>query len=299
MEDVLAKLADTNTTDSTNGQYGRVDPSTGTFVYGSESGTNMTIIDGTGTTTPTENSSQLTYKQWSSYLDGTNPLVSGSTLTFDVVFINCGNNYDNATYLTSSAVTILQNYVNAGGKLYVTDLSYDFVEQPFPQVMRFEGEADDPNTPGTIAAAWTGTGGLTVDAAVGSSAMSTWLGGVSVNRHDATTPGNPNNDCSSTQSYEQVSSALTSGGLIPLGGFLGGWAHMVSAHTGRSPTIWISSGSGNAFDGLDNRPLTVSMGIGSNSGSVIYSSYHTAHSCPTITFWPQERVLQYLIFKSF
>lgn len=306
MEAVLAKLADSNTADGTNGQYGRVDAdgtvtgSAGRFVFGSEYGTRMTVIDGrAGVTTPYENASAVSYNTWDKYLDGTYPLVSNGSPVFDVIFINCGNSYDTATYLDTAAKTRLQDYVNAGGRLYVTDLAYDFVEQPFPQVMKFEGDSDSATTPGDFGDAQTGTRGVTVNAAVNSAPISSWLGGVGVNRHDASTPGNPSVDCSYSATYDQIASALTSGGLIPLGDFLSGWAQMVSAHTGYSPTVWISSGTGVTFDGLANRPLTVSMGIGSNSGRVIFSSYHTAHSCPSIQFWPQERVLQYLIFESF
>lgn len=299
MEDVLAKLADTNTGDTTNGQYGRVDADgtvtgqLGGFVYGSEFGTNLTIIAGM-TTSPDENVGSVNYITWDKYLDGTNSLAD-----FDVVFINCesGTTYESllATYKST-----LQTYVNNGGRLYVTDLSYDYVEQPFPQVMKFEGDPDDATTAGALGDAQDGTSGVTLDAAIGSTPMSTWLGTAEVNRHDTSTPGNPSNDCNSGAApYDQIASALTSGGLIPLGDFLSGWAQMVGAHTGQSPTIWISSGTGVTFDGQENRPLTVSMDIGSNGGRLIYSSYHTAHSCPSLTFWPQERVLQYLIFQAF
>ena len=99
--------------------------------------------------------------------------------------------------------------------------------------------------------------------------------------------------------YPQITGALTSSGLIPIGDFLSAWARMVGAHTGQSPTIWISSGSGVTFDGQENRPLTISQSIGSNGGLVVYSSYHTVEDCPTLTYWPQERVLQYLIFEAF
>ncbi|MFH1875222.1 MAG: hypothetical protein ABH859_08610 [Pseudomonadota bacterium] len=304
MEDVLAKLADSNTTDDTNGQYGRVDASTGIFVYGSEYGTNLTIIDGTGFTTPTENVDNVgTYKTWNTYLDGTNPLVSGGAPVFDIIFINCGNSYE-ATQLIPNIAT-LQAYVNAGGRLYVTDLSYDHIEQSFPQFMQFANDPADPDTPGVLGAAEVGSAvepdgvtPLTVNAAVNEAGMATWLADVNVNRHDATTPGNPDFDCAAAP-YDQITSALTTNSLIPLGDFLGGWAHMDGAHTGYTPTIWISSGTGVVFNGLTNRPLTASMSSGANGGLLVYSSYHTAHSCPTPTFWPQERVLQYLIFEAF
>lgn len=304
MEDVLAKLADSNTADETNGQYGRVCNTGGNFIYGSEYGTNLTIIDGTGSLTPVENTAQVSYNTWQSYLDGTHALVSDGSPVFDVIFVNCGNSYE-SNLADSNVLERLQNYVDSGGRLYVTDLSYDYIEQPFPQFMQYENDPADPDTPGTIGAAQVGTSGVTVDAAVNETSMSSWLGDVTVNRHDATTPGNPDNDCGTgttdadgITTYDQITGALTSDDLIPLGDFLSGWAQMVGAHTGYSPTIWISSGAGVTFDGLANRPLTVSMSQGSSGGALYYSSYHTAHSCPTISFWPQERVLQNLIFSA-
>lgn len=296
MEGVLAKLADSDTTDETNGQYGRVDSTYGSFVYGSEYGTNMTIIDGTSYTYPTENTDTVAYNTWDNYLNGTYKLVQDGAPLFDVVFINCGTYYDSSIIANKA---VIQDYVNAGGRLYVTDWAYNHVEQAFPQFMRYEGDPDDPNTPGALDDAKDGTGSLTLNAAVNESTMVSWLDSVTVNRHDASTPGNPDDDCTYDSTYEQVTGALTADNLIPIGDFLGGWVRMTGAHTGYSPTIWISSGSGVTFDGLANRPLTASMSMGSNSGKIIYSSYHTAHSCQTPYFWPQERVLQYLIFESF
>lgn len=296
MEAVLAKLADSDTTDETNGQYGRVGSETGYFIYGSEHGTNMTIIDGTGYTYPEENTDTVTYNTWDNYLNGTYKLVQDGVPLFDVVFINCGTYYDSDIVANK---VVIQDYVNAGGRLYVTDWAYNHVEQAFPQFMKYEGDPDDPNTPGALSAAKDGTGGLTLNAVVNNSGMTSWLDAVTVNSHDASTPGNPDDDCTYSSTYDQVTGALTADNLIPIGDFLGGWVLMIGAHTGHSPTIWISSGSGVAFDGLDNRPLTASMEMGSNSGKIIYSSYHTAHSCQTPYFWPQERVLQYLIFESF
>jgi len=167
--------------------------------------------------------------------------------------------------------------------------------------MQFEGEADDPSTPGSLSAAEQGTGGIYLNAAVNNSVFRNWLMEVAVNRHDESTPGNPDIDCmfGTPDSYGQITGALTADGLIPIGDFLSIWAHMVGPHTGEDPMIWISSGSGVTFDGLENRPLTVSQTIGSNGGLVVYSSYHTVDTCPTLFFWPQERVLQYLILEAF
>jgi hypothetical protein len=277
IQDVLAKIAPAG--------YGTVDDY-GELQPGTENTTNLTFIDG-------NSSLSDTYKEWDTYLNGTNSL-SG----FDIVFINCGNSFD---YLLADAAvrSVLQNYVTGGGILYVTDLSYDFINQPFPQVMDFEGDVN-ATTPGAIDAAQNGTDGVTVNAAINDSGMAGWLANVKVIQHDASTPGNPNFDCSGT--YTTRTGALMPDGKIPLGDFLSFWARMQAAWDANT-TIWISSGAGVDFDGVINRPLTVSRygtaDASLGTGRVFYSSYHTADSCPTTHFWPQERVLEYLIFQAF
>jgi len=296
MEDVLAKIADTNTADEINGQYGRVDSSSGEFIYGSEYGTNMTIIDGGSYLAPYENIDLVSYRTWEDYLNGTYPLLDGSGKPlFDIIFINCGNSND--SMLNSVAIRkVLQDYVAAGGRLYVTDLSYDFVEQAFPQVMMFENDPIDPLTPGSNGDAENGEGGIHLNATVKNTGMQSWLSNVTVNSYNGTAPGNPD-DCTYDVTYSQVTGALV-GGLIPIGDFLPMWTHMTGAHAGYTPTVWISSGSVN-FDGQLDRPLTISMDMSAGGGRIVYSSYHTADQCASLGFWPQERVLQYLIFESF
>ncbi len=298
MQDVLAKLADSDHTDTVNGSYGRVDSTSGTFVYGSEFGTNLTIINGTTTETPVENAASLTYDDWTTYLNGNKKLVVSGAPVFDIVFLNCGDfGTDTATYKA-----VLQEYVNAGGRIYVTDRAYDNMEQAFPQVMKFEGDPDSATIPGAIGLAKVGDGGETPNAIVNNAGMKSWLKTVTVNANTAgTVAGNPTADCiGGATGYTTVTGALNADETIPVGDFLGAWARMTGPHTGESPNIWIAGGTGaNAVDGLDNRPLTVSMGIGTNGGTATYSSYHTADTCPTLGFWPQERVLQYLIFEAF
>lgn len=293
MEDVLAKMADDDTSDGTNGDYGRVSESDGAFVYGSEDETNLTIIDGNGATTSEENG--LVYKDWDKYLDGTYVLLENGAPVFDLIFINCGNAYESSVVTNKTA---LQNYVNAGGRLFVTDQAYDFIEQAFPYVMKFESDSDTATTPGTLNAAQTGVGGEQYDVLINSTGMKTWLGSVTANRHNSSTPGNPDIDCSDSGTQDVLTTALLGSGLMPLGGLLNNWAHMTGAHSGYSPTTWLSSGS-TTMDGLTNRPLTISMSIGSSGGKIVYSSYHTANTCASTTFWPQERALEFLILESF
>lgn len=276
IQDVLAKIAPT--------AYGTISSTSNELEIGTENKTNLTFIDG-------NSSLSADYVDFNKYLDGTNSLSS-----FDVVFINCGATaYENMlTGADAAAVKQrLSDYVNNGGSLYVTDLSYDYVNQTFPGFMNFEGNVN-ATTPGNLGDAENGTSGLKVDATVGDASMKSWLGNVTVNQHDANTPGNPDVDCSGT--YTTRTGALNATGTIPLGDFLSGWARMVGTYDATTK-IWVSSGAGVPFDGLNDRPLTVSRNVG--SGRIIYTSYHTADTCPTPNFWPQERVLQYLILESF
>ena len=148
-------------------------------LFGSEYSRNMTIIDGTNSTASYENG--VSYRSWDKYLQGTYPLLSNGQPIFDIIFIDSGNSFE--THITGSAArTVLQNYVNAGGRLFVTDLSYDFIEQPFPYVMKFEGDPDSATTPGALNAAQDGVGGATYDVKINSTSMAVWLSSVDVTR---------------------------------------------------------------------------------------------------------------------
>lgn len=315
MEGVLAKIA--GGASGTQGAYGRVhsaDSTTGTpgiFVYGSEYGTNMTIIAGwTGADSPTpeENAAEIgTYPTWEEFLDGTRPLVQDGLPVYVAVFINCGNDYENSLNVTS--IPLLQEYVNAGGRFYVTDLSWDFIAQPWPGFMRFPSSvsATDPG-PISDLATESGTAGLTVNANVYADASSTfpnWLNATTVIQNAAGDgPGNPDwtLDCFNPPPVLTRTGALNADGTIPLGDFLIGWAHMIEPWVASDVTVWISANNFDPKAAPDNpavRPLTVSTDIGSNGGKLIYSSYHTAEQCPKNDFWPQERVLEFLMLDVF
>ena len=82
----------------------------------------------------------------------TNALGEEKTIDdYDIVFLNCGNGCDEPdadggltfsgvledALLDPTAQTTIQDWVESGGRLYVTDLSYDFVEQNFPSIVDF------------------------------------------------------------------------------------------------------------------------------------------------------------------
>lgn len=75
---------------------------------------------------------------WANDLFSNQELVSG----YDVIFINCGaEDHELAAPggLSAAAKTGLRRYVEQGGALYVSDWSYEFVEQIFPEKIDFFG----------------------------------------------------------------------------------------------------------------------------------------------------------------
>lgn len=248
---------------------------------------------------------------------------------YSIIFINCGSNQDptsgalvaaltagsdlqasHTAYhnllmttktkgLSSGVVSNIQNFVAGGGKLYVTDLAYDFIEQSHPSFMDFQGDGTSATSAETVGAADLGTSGITSDATIKNDALKSWMQGsaLTTNTIGANTPGT---SCTTTAGGNSGSKNLNSDGTIRIGDFLSGWAVMNSAYSGVSPApyTWIEGPV--TFSGQTTavtRPLTVSQKVGSKGGCLLYSSYHTSESCPTTGFWPQERFLQYVVFE--
>lgn len=252
VEDVLAKLG-----------FGTVDGS-GQLTPGSET---FDLFDGNGTLSPPYQDADALFQ---------NDSATGRPVIFNyaIVFINCGTEDSSATDPTR--LEILRNYVQEGGRLYVSDLAYDFVEQAFPGYIDFEGSA------GTAAAtaevpnqAELGTSGITSDATL-DPALQAWLGGVT---------------CGSG------GSCLNGNGTATIEGFLSGWAVMTGAHANppSSVRVWVQGPV--TFDGQTapvQRPLTVGFAVG--NGRVTFTSYHNEPFGAT-GFVPVERILQFLVFE--
>lgn len=211
---------------------------------------------------------------------------------YDIIFINCGNSYE---LLASDpdTIAILQEYVENGGKLYVTDWSYGFIEQPFPSFMNFFDGGDDPQVGETHGHAKVGMGGITVDATVNDNVLSAWLDGVRVN--DGTIEQNCYN--LADEDVNAIQGARNEDGSVTVADFLGSWAVMLGEHDGfaGASDIWMQGDVTHYNGDVQDAPLTVTRDEG--LGRILYSSYHTAHSCPTPGFWAQERVLQFLVFE--
>lgn len=193
---------------------------------------------------------------------------------FDIVFINCGAGDESLN--TPENRTVLRAYVENGGVLYATDWAYDFVEQSIPEYLRFAGEDDtNPAQPLALREALDGPSDITVDAIVRDALLASWLDGV-------TCIGG---------------SCRNADGTIRIEGFLAGWAIMDGAHSALADAVFEHVGGVIPDINTQDRPLSVTFAFG--EGQVIYSSYHTVHEGEAGEgFYPQERVLQYLIFEA-
>jgi hypothetical protein len=201
---------------------------------------------------------------------------------YDMVFINCGNSYEYDFFLDESKMAILRDYVAGGKKLYVTDWSYDFVEQIFPEYIDFYGSDETAETgKEETNAAQVGDWGITSDATINDAQMKAWLQTVLC----------------------QEGNCLNPDMTIHIAGFWSGWVVINGAHASKASSvkIWVT-GPVSWYDwyledpeGSGIKPLTVSFVHG--LGRVLYTSYHTEEDNPSAGFWPQERVLQYLVLE--
>jgi hypothetical protein len=198
---------------------------------------------------------------------------------YNIIFINCTAN----TFETELSKQLVRknigDYIQAGGRLYVTDWSYDWVEQvePFSPFIDFE-PGPSSNTPEAANKAALGADGLKVSATVKDQLMKDWL---------ANFPGAIN------------------AGHSSIDHFLINWVmiHKLGANT----KLWVE-GPVQSQDGTikGTKPLTVTFNF-KNCGKILYSSYHTEgrddEVLPTAfpqycggAFSPQDRILEFLIF---
>ncbi|MBI2342711.1 MAG: hypothetical protein HYU98_08285, partial [Deltaproteobacteria bacterium] len=231
--------------------------------------------------------------------------LSRSLTDYDIVFVNCGNGcepsmggltsvLDDAFADFTSSNSTLRSYVNGGGALYITDLSYDFIEQAFPEYIDFLNGGNGANAE-TAQDAQHGIYGSGVfeplASTVNQSVLTDYLSSVDAGNTDCGTPSG--------------TGALNSDNTVNICHFLSSWAVMIGLESGSTATNWVQGaaefngsdtnvGGGTITPGTTEIPLTVSFSHG--SGSVLYTSYHTNNAAEQTTdFLPQERILQFLI----
>lgn len=190
-----------------------------------------------------------------------------------MVLVNCGTKFEALVTTAGPARSSIREYVRAGGRLFVTDLSYDYVEQTFPEFIDFESSESTPETlPETHNAAEKGTASV-VQAELKDADLKAWL------------------------DLPEIK-ALLPNGKVKIEGFEASWAVQKSANSKLATKVWVTAPAIWA-GGKGVRPMTTSFDFfdtdNKGCGRVTYSSYHTWGSATALL--PQERILEYLILE--
>lgn len=195
---------------------------------------------------------------------------SATLMTYNLLFISCAPGVW-ASYSASDQTTIaanLKGWVDRGGRLIVTDNSYDYVAQTWPTDLSWQGPTATP---------WTVDG-----ANVGDVPSS---GSYSATVDDA--------DLTAWLKIVKISTAPT----IDVMGWLHNWSVMSPVP---STSTEITHGSvqytypSTASATTADLPLTAEF-IKNKCGRVIYSSYHTLSSVTPTGLTAQEKILEYLV----
>jgi len=180
---------------------------------------------------------------------------------YHIVFFGCDFSWPDTHLVDPTVIDNLRNFVAAGGKLYVTDYSYDILKRAFanenPLTWEYDtgqfGDAESSvyDAPATVQdpdmAAWLATQGIT-----SFDLVDNWTILQSVNNYSA------NDENGMTAQF--------------------------------TPTVWVTGD----VPGLGQRPATVSYQVG--CGRALFSTYHT-EAFFGATLAAQERALLYIILE--
>lgn len=198
---------------------------------------------------------------------------------YDIIFINCGDLWDNISLLDFGGTTRntiaanLRAFVQGGGSLYVSDWAAPFVERAFPDMLDFYG--NDANH----GEARMGYAPQSIAATVLTPELQTVLG-----RADATIefPQDPNNGV--INNNWAVAAGVGPGATVQLQGD----ADLCSPSGGIGQTCTSVAGTQAAA------PLLVTYKDPSG-GTVVYTSFHNERQ--SALNQDMERILRFLIFQ--
>jgi hypothetical protein len=222
-----------------------------------------------GRKSPSSAASCTTTGKLSDLLTGQNGLAIDD---YDMVFIGCAPGayaaYAGLNISTATITQTLQGWTAKGGRLFVTDNSYDYVAEAFPQELAWQGPAAMPWTIDGANVGVAGNGMLT--ATVDDPVLAAWLKVVGVQ----TSP------------------------MVTVGGILGNW----SVQKGPVAMGTSQIADGNATFTVNNTmmtadvPLTTGFPV-NQCGKVVYSSYHTLSTVMQNQLSAQEKILEYLMLE--
>ncbi len=186
---------------------------------------------------------------------------------YNIVFIPCsGSDGTTCNDFTSGDATIqknLQDFVAAGGKLYVTDYSYDFVDQPFPGYVDWVGQT------GSIGSACQGDA-YDAPATVPDQGLKDWLAAIGVTSFDV------KQSWTIVDSVNPVNTTDVDGNPVTV-----------------TPKVWVEG----TVPGYGQKPTTLSFVR--SCGRVLFSTYHTEAGNASVSspYLPQEAALMYILLE--
>jgi hypothetical protein len=185
-------------------------------------------------------------------------------MKYHVVFVPCGSS-DDAMTQDAEAKANLDEFVKAGGKLYVTDWSYEFVRQPFPGFLSWAGETS------TLGSAASGEE-WDAPATAADQGLADWLTATG----DATFQVKGN--------WTRLTSVNTQQGTDEKG-----------ASVDVTPKVWVTAQNGSSSAVT---PTTVSFQ--NQCGRVLFSTYHTESGVGGgggTALLAQEKALLYVLLE--
>jgi len=188
---------------------------------------------------------------------------AGKLSQYHIVFTPCDSpgNYCEYTNASDSGVqSKLQDYVQAGGKLYVTDYSYDYIKQTWPEYVDW---MDDDGSAGSACM----SGSYDAPAIVEDQGMKDWLAAQGI------TSFNVEENWTMVDKVNAVSTTDVDGNPTTI-----------------TPKTWVTAQTGSQ----GNRPATLSFEKG--CGRVLFSTYHT-EGTGSGSLLPQEKALLYVLLE--
>jgi len=205
---------------------------------------------------------------------------------YDILFVNCGADVveDYSLYSEESLITLpavhanIRQFVESGGRLYVTDLAYDLIEATMPDYIDFYGSATMDGLSAnmeSLGSAEVGEATDSVNATIHDEGLAEWL---------------------------ETTGATPTLGLMEVRSLLPGWAVMEDVDAERSRT-WVSGDVTFDSSHTGEKPLTATFENG--CGRSLYTSYHTAESdlfgydepSDSTELIAQEQALAYMILE--
>jgi hypothetical protein len=201
-----------------------------------------------------------------------NSLLTDSTLleSYHIVFFPCTGSWPNGFVHDPNVVNNLRNFVLKGGRLYVTDWSYDILKQVFIQESPLTWAYDDGSDDSAQYYDSSGFDLVEYDAAATATdpGLAAWLAAQNI------TSFTVEENWTIIDHVNQYSAPDEDNNVIPL-----------------EPTTWVTG----AVPNEGQHPCTTSFQYG--CGRALFSTYHTEPTYGGGPLVEQERVLLYIILE--